>query len=105
MNKPKKLPKFTSYKEEAHFWDTHDITDYIISDKPLNVKYDTKSEKKETLTIRVSPKLKAVVEEMARNYDISTSALVRMWMVDHVKRMGKSEDIGYASLVSDRPSE
>ena len=29
MKQLKKIPKFKTEKEEAHFWDTHDTTDYI----------------------------------------------------------------------------
>jgi len=31
----KKIPKFKNYKEEAKFWDTHDISDYIDEMKLL----------------------------------------------------------------------
>jgi len=80
--KDRKLPKFKSIKEEALFWDTHDVTDYIISDKPLNMAYDSKNERKETISLRMAPSLKKEIDKIAKTYDISTSSLVRMWIVD-----------------------
>lgn len=35
---PREIPVFSSYEEEARFWDTHDITDFVdefnVSDGP-----------------------------------------------------------------------
>lgn len=32
-----KIPKFTSIKDEAKFWDTHDVTDYLSDLKTVNI--------------------------------------------------------------------
>lgn len=82
--KNRKLPRFNSVKDEARFWDTHDITDYIKSNEPLNMIYNPKVERKETVSLRMAPSLKKEIDKIASGYDISTSSLVRMWVVDKV---------------------
>jgi predicted DNA binding CopG/RHH family protein len=85
MSEPRKLPKFNSVKEEAEFWDTHDITDYLVSEEPLNLVYSPITEKKETMTLRMAPSLKHEIENVAKEYDIGTSSLIRMWVVDKLR--------------------
>jgi hypothetical protein len=41
-----KLPKFKSIREEARFWDTHDVTDYLSELKPVELVFDPSAEKK-----------------------------------------------------------
>lgn len=38
------------------------------------------------MTLRIAPTLKKKIEAIAESYDISTSSLIRMWVVDKVKR-------------------
>jgi hypothetical protein len=33
-----RIPEFASYEEEAAWWDTHDITDYLDEFKPVKVR-------------------------------------------------------------------
>ena len=33
-----RIPEFTTYEEEAEWWDTHDITDYLDELKPVKVR-------------------------------------------------------------------
>jgi hypothetical protein len=81
-----KIPEFKSIKEEAVFWDTHDITDYLEEMEVVEGAYlPHVDEKKTVMTIRIAPSLKERVEEVARRYDISTSSLVRMWIVDRLR--------------------
>jgi len=37
--KPSKIPEFQSREEEAEFWDTHDITDYLEEMRPVKVRF------------------------------------------------------------------
>ena len=84
MNK-KIVPKFNNYKEEAEFWDAHSVTDYLKESTPVKFSYNPSNEKKETLTLRVAPSLKNEIEKRAKSYDISSSSLVRMWVVEKLK--------------------
>ena len=80
----KTVPKFDSVKEEAAFWDSHSVSDYW-KEEDTTLVYVPESEKKETMTLRIAPSLKKDVEGVARKYDISTSSLIRMWVVDKLR--------------------
>lgn len=85
MTKPsKRLPKFRSIQEEAKFWDGHDIGDYMDELKVIDASYLPTGEVKTTMTIRVTPSLKLMVENLAKKYETSASSLVRMWMIDQL---------------------
>lgn len=85
--KNRKIPKFKNREEEAEFWDTHDITDYLDEMRPVKVLYVPSLEKKQTLSLRFAPSLKKQVEKVARSYDISTSSLIRMWVVEKLRSL------------------
>jgi hypothetical protein len=85
MSKNSKVPKFRDVKEEADFWDSHDITGYLKDLKPTRLVYKTKGEKTATVTVRVAPALKKELTRVAGCYDISPSALVRMWVVEKLR--------------------
>lgn len=87
MTKKRKIPKFKSVVEEAKFWDTHDITDYLAEMKRVNILFEPSMRKKETLTIRIQPKLKQKLNDIARDYGMPTSTLTRMWIVDKLKHL------------------
>jgi hypothetical protein len=80
----KTLPKFKNYEEEANFWDTHCILDYAY-DKPIKVTYEPEIENKETMTLRLTPSVRRKIEKLAKEYQISTSSLIRMWIVEKLK--------------------
>lgn len=73
-----------SIQEEAKFWDAHDIGDYIDELKVIDAKYTPTDEVKTTMTIRVTPTLKLMVEKLAKKYETSSSSLIRMWMIDRL---------------------
>ena len=86
--KKSKIPEFKTIKEEAAFWDTHDVTDYIEEmDLVTGAYLPQAGERKTVMTIRIAPSLKERVEQVARSYDISTSSLVRMWIVDELRSL------------------
>lgn len=80
-----KIPTFNSIKEEAAFWDTHDITDYLDEMEVVNGRYLPDTEEETAMTIRMAPALKEQIEIVARNYDIPPSSLIRMWLVEKVR--------------------
>jgi len=86
--KKSKIPEFKTIKEEAAFWDTHDVTDYIEEmDLVTGAYLPQVGERKTVMTIRIAPSLKDRLEQVARSYDISTSSLVRMWIVDKLRSL------------------
>jgi predicted HicB family RNase H-like nuclease len=90
MTKFKKIPKFKTIAEEARFWDTHDVSDYLSEMKEVKMVYDPSVHKEETLTVRVQAALKRRLETVARSYGVSLSTLLRVWFIDKVKEVESS---------------
>jgi len=86
MTKLKRIPQFKTIYEEAKFWDTHDVTDFLPLMKKEKVSFLKPVAKKETLSIRVQPKLKNRLEKVAQSYGISVSSLMRIWFIDKLKK-------------------
>ena len=53
QNGPSRIPVFKSRDEEAAWWDTHDITDYLDELKPVQVRFARNLS--EGLTVRLDP--------------------------------------------------
>lgn len=85
MTSFKKIPKFKTIVEEARFWDTHDVSDYLSEMKEVKVIYDPLAPKEETLTIRVQASLKKQLERIAKSYRVNLSTLLRIWFIDKMK--------------------
>ncbi|HLB51350.1 hypothetical protein A3F07_04430 [candidate division WWE3 bacterium RIFCSPHIGHO2_12_FULL_38_15] len=83
--RPFEIPDFSSFQEEADFWDTHSIAGYINEFEEVKLVYEPETEKKETMTIRVTPSLKKLLNNMAKKYNVNPSTLVRMWVIDRVR--------------------
>ena len=85
MTKVKRIPRFRSIAEEARFWDTHDVTDYLSEMKEVKVTFDPSAPKEEILTIRIQSGLKRRLEKMAKSYGINLSTLARILFIDKVR--------------------
>lgn len=86
--KLKKIPEFKNREEEANFWDTHDFTDYVDFSKKQDVKliFELDKPKEESLVVRVQSSIKRALEKLAKSQGISPSTLVRMWMIEKLKK-------------------
>ena len=88
----RQIPAFRTIQEEALFWDTHEVTDYLDEMEMVSGSYQPKpGETKTVMTIRVAPSLKAQIEAIARSYDIPASSLVRMWIVEKIRLLHVAE--------------
>lgn len=83
--KVSKIPEFQSRAEEAHFWDTHDITDYWGEMKDVEIEFLDEPKREETITVRVQPKLKERLDKLAKSYGINLSTLARMWLIEKLR--------------------
>ena len=74
-----KLPKFKSYQDEVHFWDTHDATDYFDRDHAVTLDFSkTKKKKESLLTVRLQPELKVKLSTVAQDMSTQLSTLASM---------------------------
>lgn len=79
-----KIPIFKTIAEEAEFWDTHDITDFLDELTPVKVKFNFGKPKEETITVRLQTSLKTKLAKVAEEMGINTSTLARMWIVEKI---------------------
>lgn len=78
-----RIPHFTSRKEEAEFWDTHDIADYWEELKPVRVRFSKNLS--EGITVRLDPEALRKLRERAHAQGIGPSTLARMWILEHLR--------------------
>ena len=62
-NVKSKIPNFKTYKEEAHFWDTHDITDFESETEDVKIVFDLKKPRDKTLVVRLQDEFKKKLEK------------------------------------------
>lgn len=79
------LPKFKTIKEEAEFWDTHDITDYISEMKPVKVFFQPENKKQETIVLRIQSNTKQRLQAIAEAKHLPLSTLLRLWLIEKIK--------------------
>jgi predicted DNA binding CopG/RHH family protein len=94
----KPIPEFSSYQEEAKFWDTHDTTDYF-DPEPVKMKVagdfksvyrkDFKMEKQPTkgITVRFPVNVLSELRQRAARLGIGPTTLVRMWIIERLQEI------------------
>ena len=85
MKKKSKIPKFTSYKEEAKFWDTHSVTDFEDETEDVDIVFELDKPRDETLILRLQKDVKNRLEKTARSKGLNVSTLARMWLIEKLQ--------------------
>jgi predicted HicB family RNase H-like nuclease len=78
----KKIPLFKSIQEEADFWDTHSINDYLPELKETRIEYNPRVKKESNVVLRMEPELKKRLSALSRKKGITLSTLVRIWLIE-----------------------
>ncbi len=86
-NNTRAIPEFTSREEEAAFWDTHDVTEYLDELKPVEVRFANKLS--EGMTVRFDPETSAELRAIAKEQGIGPTTLMRMWILERLKEIKK----------------
>ncbi len=81
------IPTFATREEEAEFWDTHDLTDYVDELKPVDVRFARNLS--EGLTVRFDPETVAELRAIAKEQGIGPTTLMRMWVLEHLREVRK----------------
>lgn len=81
MNK-QKIPDTDSIQELAHFWDTHDLTDF---EDELEEVTELVFERKRIFKIYFQPDEAEAVMQLARSKGISCAELIRRWILERVE--------------------
>src|SRR3989344_5123939 len=89
MKKKKfKFPDFDkmTYEEEAKCWDTHSFADFWDELEDVDIVFDLKKPRDETLIVRLQKELKDRLERIARNRGLNISTLARMWLIEKLRQ-------------------
>ena len=78
-----RIPEFASREEEAEFWDSHDITDYLDELKPARVRFA--KHLSEGITIRLDAETLTALRTQAKDKGIGPTTLIRMWILERLK--------------------
>jgi hypothetical protein len=87
-----RIPDFASHEEEAAFWDTHDITDYLDEFKVVDRRDVLVEDNLSTgITVRLTPALLRQLRTRAKRKGVGPSTLARMWILEHLRETEGNE--------------
>jgi hypothetical protein len=85
-----RIPSFANREEEAAFWDTHDVTEFVGQElRPVEVAIG--GELAERLTLRLDEADRAELAKRARMMGVGPSTLARMWLKERLRQESETE--------------
>jgi hypothetical protein len=81
--KSSRIPDFKSVEEEAEFWDTHDLTDFLDELRPVRVRFSPNLST--GMTVRLDPADREALGRIAAEQGVGPSTLVRMWIKERLR--------------------
>src|ERR1700730_7613958 len=78
------IPAFNSYEEEAHFWDTHSITDFAEETKAVQVRATRGLSA--NVQVRFDPETDHELETIARERGVKKATLIRIWVLERLRQ-------------------
>ncbi|HLI50896.1 MAG TPA: CopG family antitoxin [Thermomicrobiaceae bacterium] len=84
-----RIPAFHSVEEEAAFWDTHDLADFLDDLEPVEV--TTAAGLAERLTIRLEPEDRAKLARRAKRMGVGPSTLARIWLKERLRQESEND--------------
>jgi uncharacterized DUF497 family protein len=84
-----RIPSFANIEEEAEFWDTHDVTDYLDESEPAELTVG--SDLAEKLTLRLDQRDRDALRRRARAMGIGPSTLARIWLKERLRQEEEAE--------------
>ena len=79
----KRIPEFRSIEEEAAFWDTHSVLDYLDEFGPPQ--FVSKKHYTQGITVRFEPNTLVELRAVAQEQGIGPTTLLRMWVLERLK--------------------
>ena len=79
-----KIPKFKSEEEEAKFWDTHDLTNYLDEFEEVNeeIIITAKKRTKKLISIRMDEDIIVALKLAADKKRMPYQTLIQSWLVE-----------------------
>ena len=82
MKKKSKIPQFKTREEEAKFWETHSIADFIDELKPVKAHFAKNLS--QGITIRFDQSTLNKIRKIANGKGLGPTTLARMWILEHL---------------------
>jgi len=79
-----RIPDFATREEEAEWWDTHSITDYLDELEPVQVRFSKSLSN--PIAVRLDPQDRVELARRASDLGIGPSTLIRMWVRERLKQ-------------------
>jgi hypothetical protein len=80
-----RIPAFQNIEEEAAFWDTHEVTQFVGAElRPVEVAVG--SELAERLTLRLDKSDREQLAKQAKRLGVGPSTLARMWLKERLRQ-------------------
>ena len=76
------IPQTDSIQELAHFWDTHDLTDF---EDELEEVGGPVFERQIVIPVRLEPEASELVKELAKSRGISDVKLIQEWITERIE--------------------
>lgn len=80
-----RIPDFKNLEEEARFWETHPVTDFVDETEDVDIVFELSKPREETLILRVQKDLKEKLARVARKRGLNVSSLSRIWLMEKLR--------------------
>jgi len=77
-----KIPQTDSIQELAHFWDSHDLTDF---EAELDAVTEPVFEHETEVKIHLPAKQAEAIHDLAQSQGVDSAALIREWVLEKVQ--------------------
>jgi hypothetical protein len=80
------IPEFASREEEAKWFDSHDMGDYLDEFEVVDSSaVQVEANLSQGITVRLTPELLRELRTKAKAKGIGPSTLARMWIIEHLR--------------------
>jgi hypothetical protein len=86
------IPKFKSYAEEAEWWDSHSVTDYLDKFEPVELEVAKPLIHILRLEMPLDPKIIDKLFRYAQQQGMDMDSVVRRWVLENLAKLEKSEE-------------
>ncbi|QOP42669.1 hypothetical protein FJR45_01365 [Sulfurimonas sediminis] len=85
MKELKKVPTFKNEREEASFWDKHDVTEYFDMDKAKSVRFPNLKKTTKSISLRLPVDMIEELKVQANAMDVPYQSLIKMFLTNALK--------------------
>ena len=80
-----RIPDFQSREEEAEWWDTHDLSDYLDELRPVEVHVSPNLLSEQSMSVRLPTATLDRLRSKASRKGVGHTTLARMWIMERLE--------------------